>query len=486
MTTGLSPGRGLLRRKPVSAYVTETGADSDGGELRRSVTLSELTAIGVGATVGTGIFFVLEEVVPEAGPAVVFSFLLAGVAAGLTAMCYAELASTIPVSGSAYSYSYAVLGEIVAYFIGWCLLLEYGLSASATSIGWSGYLNELLADLTGFRLPEALSASVWEEGGLINLPALLLVFLCCTLLLRGASESALVNLVMVIIKVGVLVLFIVVAATAFTAGNFTPFAPEGVGGIVGATSVIFFTYIGLDAVSTAGEEVHNPKRNLPLAIVSALVIVTTLYVLTAITAIGAQPIEAFDGASPELAQIMRDVTGQTWPSTILSAGAVISIFSVTLVVLYGQTRILFSMSRDGLMPSVFHDVDTRTGIPRRNTIIVGSVVGLLAALVPLDWIWDLVSLGTLVAFIVVSLGVMILRYKEPDLPRGFKVPLFPVLPILSIASCLFIMSGLAPVTFVVFGAWLALAAVTYLVYGRTHSVLGILERSGGDDAQATR
>ena len=460
----------LLRRKPVGAFVAETGAETDGGELRRSVTLTELTALGVGATVGTGIFFVLEEVVPTAGPAVIFSFLLAGLAAGLTALCYAELASTIPVSGSAYSYSYAVLGEIVAYIIGWCLLLEYGLSAAATSIGWSGYLNELFIDLFNWEIPEALASSP-EQGGVINLPAVFLVILCVTLLLRGSRESAMVNLIMVFIKVGVLILFILIAFTAFNSDHFADFNPYGMAGIVSATSVIFFTYIGIDAVSTAGEEVHDPKRNLPLAIMAALVIVTTLYLLTTIAAIGAQPVEAFDGASPELAQIMRDVTGSTWPSTILALGAVISIFSVTLVVLYGQTRILFSMGRDGLMPSAFHDVDTRTGAPRKNTLIVGTAVGLLAAFVPLDWIWDLVSLGTLTAFSVVSAGVIILRYREPDLPRGFRVPFFPVTPLLAIASCIFIMTGLDLVTWLVFAAWLAVAAVTYVLYGWRNSRL---------------
>lgn len=332
------------------ASVAETGAESEGGELKRSISLTELTALGVGATVGTGIFFVLEDVVPTAGPAHVISFLLAGVTAGLTALCYAELASTIPVSGLAYSYAYAVLGEIVAYFIGWCLLL------------------------------------------------------------RGSRESALVNLIMVCIKVEVLILFIVIALSAFDSGNLTPFAPDGMSGITAAAGTIFFTFIGIDAVSTAGEEVHNPKRTLPLAIIAALTIVTTLYVLTAFTATGGQAVDQFTGEDgPELAEIMKNVTNQTWPATILEAGAVISIFSVTLVVLYGQTRILFSMARDGLMPSVLHEVDTRTGVPRKNTLIVAGFVGLLAAFVPLDWIWDMVSIGTLAAFSVVSLGVIILR-----------------------------------------------------------------------------
>jgi APA family basic amino acid/polyamine antiporter len=471
-------------KKPVREFVAETGAETDGGELKRSISLSELIALGIGATVGTGIFFVLEDVVPVAGPSVVVSFLLAGLVAGLTAVCYAELASTIPVSGSAYSYAYAVLGEIVAYFIGWCLLLEYGLSAAATSIGWSGYLDALFQDLFGIALPERLTVGPLE-GGAINLPAVVLVTLCVVLLVRGSRESALVNLIMVIIKVGVLVLFIALAATSFDSGNFTPFAIDGTAGILAAAATIFFTFIGIDAVSTAGEEVHNPQRNLPLAIVAALVTVTGLYVLTAVTAIGAQPVEEFDGESgPELAEIMKNVTGQTWPATILELGAVISIFSVTLVVLYGQTRILFSMSRDGLMPSVLHRVDTRTGTPRMNTILVGAVVAVLAAFVPLDKIWDMVSIGTLTAFSVVALGVIMLRITQPDLRRGFRVPgPWWGIPVLAIASCIVVMAGLPLSAFAAFGAWLLLAAVTYVLYGSRHSVLrNGLAHPGGEEA----
>jgi basic amino acid/polyamine antiporter, APA family len=356
MSTGSIVQR-LLRRKPVDAFVSEPRADAEGGELSRSIGLFQLTMFGVGATIGTGIFIVLNEAVPEAGPGVVVSFALAGITAALTALCYAELASTIPVSGSSYSYTYATMGEIVAFGVAACLLLEYGLSSAAVSVGWGQYLNALFFNLFGFRIPDAI-ISAPGEGGYFNLPAVVLVMLCCLLLVRGARESATANAVMVLIKLAVLTLFIVVGFTAFSSENFAPFAPLGVAGIGVAASSIFFTFIGLDAVSTAGEEVHNPRRNLPLAIIFATIIVTTVYVLVALAGVGAQPYGQFAGQEAGLAVIMRNITGSGWPSAVLAAGATISIFSVTLVVLYGQTRILFAMGRDGMLPEIFHRVDT--------------------------------------------------------------------------------------------------------------------------------
>jgi APA family basic amino acid/polyamine antiporter len=470
MSAGSGGGRGLFRRKPVEAFVSETGPDAEGGELERSIGLFQLTLFGVGATIGTGIFIVLTEAVPEAGPAVLLSFVLAGITAALTAVCYAELASTIPVSGSSYSYTYATLGEITAFGVAACLLLEYGVSSAAVSVGWAQYLNELFSDLLGFRLPETIIAAP-GEGGIFNLPAIVLVALCSLLLMRGTRESALANTIMVLIKLGVLILFIIVAFTAFDGGNFTPFAPFGVAGVTMAASSIFFTFIGLDAVSTAGEEVHNPRRTLPLAILLATAIVTTVYILVAIAAIGAQRYQDFEGQAAGLAVILRNITGSTWAPVLLSAGAVISIFSVTLVTLYGQTRILFAMGRDGMLPEVFHRVNPTTLAPVRNTIIVGVFVGILAGFVPLGILIDLTSMGTLVAFTVVSIGVIILRRTQPDLPRGFRVPFYPVTPVLSAASALYIISQLPYSTFALFAVWLGVAAVIYFSYSRGHSRL---------------
>jgi APA family basic amino acid/polyamine antiporter len=471
MSSGSTGPQSIFRRKPVEAFTTETHPDSEGGELSRSIGLFQLTLFGVGATIGTGIFIVLSEAVPEAGPAVIVSFILAGITAALTAVCYAELASTIPVSGSSYSYTYATMGEIVAFGVAACLLLEYGVSSAAVSVGWSQYLNSLFSDVFGFRLPDAIIAAP-GEGGLLNLPAIVLVTLCCLLLVRGARESARVNSIMVLIKLGVLALFIVIGFTAFSSSNFQPFAPFGIAGIGVAASSIFFSFIGLDAVSTAGEEVHNPRRNLPLAILFATVIVTTFYVLVSVAALGAQPYQDFEGQEAGLAAILRIITGSNVWSAILAAGAVISIFSVTLVTLYGQTRILFAMGRDGMIPGVFHRVDPRTLAPVRNTIIVGIFVGVLAGFVPLGILLDLTSMGTLVAFTVVSIGVIILRRTQPDLPRGFRVPLYPVTPVLSAAAAIYIMTGLPLTTYGLFVVWLGIAAIIYFTYSVRHSQLG--------------
>jgi len=479
MMAEVTTGRGgLFRKKPVGALVHETGADREGGELARSIGLFQLTMFGVGATVGTGIFIVLSEAVPEAGPGVVVSFILAGITAALTAVCYAELASTIPVSGSSYSYTYATMGEIVAFGVAACLLLEYGVSSAAVSVGWGQYLNEFFSDVFGFGLPDAINAAP-GEGGFINLPAVVLVTLCGLLLMRGARESATANTIMVLIKLTVLAVFVVIGFSAFQGSNLEPFAPFGVAGIGIAASSIFFSFIGLDAVSTAGEEVHNPQRTLPLAIIFATVIVTTVYVLVAIAGVGAQQYGQFEGQEAGLAAILREITGSNvWPA-ILAAGAVISIFSVTLVTLYGQTRILFAMGRDGMIPSVFHRVDPHTLVPVRNTMIVCAFVGLLAGFVPLGVLIDLTSMGTLIAFTVVSIGVMILRRTQPDLPRGFRVPLYPVVPLISALFCLYLITGLPGTTFLLFAVWLGVAAIIYFTYSVRHSLLarGIADAS---------
>jgi APA family basic amino acid/polyamine antiporter len=450
----------------------ETGADKEGGELARSIGLFPLAMIGIGATIGTGIFFVLTEAVPTAGPAVIWSFVIAGVVAGLTAVCYAELASAVPVSGSSYSYAYATLGEVVAMGVAACLLLEYGVSSAAVAVGWSEYLNQLLGNLFGFQIPEALSSSI-EEGGIINLPAVVLVALCALLLIRGTSESATVNAVMVVIKLAVLVLFIVVGVTGWNVDNFADFAPFGLTGITGAAGVIFFSYIGLDAVSTAGEEVRNPRRTMPLAILIALVVVTVVYVAVAIVAVAAQPAAAFTDQEAGLSAILEAVTGQTWPGTLIAAGAVISIFSVTLVTIYGQTRILFAIGRDGMLPDFFRTVNPRTRTPVNNTIVVATAVALLAGLLPISFLAEMTSIGTLVAFLVVSIGVMILRQTAPDLPRGFKVPFGPVLPVLSILGCLWIIYNLRLITILVFLIWVAVVLVWYYAYGIRHSRLRV-------------
>jgi basic amino acid/polyamine antiporter, APA family len=460
----------ILRRKPVGEMAAETGADTGHGELARSIGLFQLTLFGVGATIGTGIFIVLTQAVPIAGPAVVWSFVIAGAVAGFTAICYAELASAVPVSGSSYSYAYATLGEGVAMIVAACLLLEYGVSAAAVAVGWSQYLNELFDNLFSWQIPEAI-AQAPEQGGVMNVPAVILIVLCTSLLLRGASESAKVNAIMVLIKIGVLVLFVAVGLSGWESDHLSNFSPFGLDGITSAAGIIFFSFIGLDAVSTAGEEVKNPRRNMPLAIIFALVIVTGLYVAVTIVAVAAQPFGDFENQDAGLSAILEKVTGSTWPATVLAAGAVISIFSVTLVVLYGQSRILFAMARDGMIPEFFHKLNPRTLTPVRTTLVVAVLVSALAGFIPINFLAEMTSIGTLTAFLIVSVGVMVLRQRAPDLPRGFKVPLYPLTPILSIGGCIWIIQDLRAVTIWVFFIWAAVALVWYVLYGRRHSHL---------------
>ncbi|HUO11121.1 MAG TPA: amino acid permease [Caulobacteraceae bacterium] len=460
----------LTRCKPLVASFYE--GDEAGPRLKRSLGVFSLTMLGVGGTIGTGIFVALTTAAPEAGPAVIVSFLLAGLTAALTALCYAELASVLPESGSSYAYAYATLGEFAAFMIGACLLLEYAVSGSAIAVGWGQYLNELLVDLTGHRLPDAI-AQPPGHGGWFNLPAVVLVASCMILLLRGARESARANAILVLAKLAVLALFVVIAFSAFRGQNLKPFAPKGIAGVGSAASTIFFSYIGLDVVSTAGDEAVEPQRTLPLAIILALVIVTAAYVLVAVAAMGAQPWTAFAGQEAGLAVILRDITGSTWPAVVLSLGAVVSIFSVTLVVIYGQTRILFAMSRDGLLPRFFQTVDPKTKVPTYNTMIVSAVIAAMAAFIPLDVLTNLTSLGTLAAFAVVSTGVIILRRTRPDLPRAYRTPLYPVLPACSVLFCLYLIASLPWVTHLMFIVWLGAACFVYFSYSRRRSVLAV-------------
>jgi APA family basic amino acid/polyamine antiporter len=466
-----------LRRKPVQEMAAETGADTGKSELKRTIGLWSLSAIGIGGTIGTGIFFILSQAVPMAGPAVIWAFVIAGVVAGLTAVCYAELAGAVPVAGSSYSYAYATLGELTALVVGACLLLEWGVAGAAVAVGWSEYVNQFLDNVFGVQMPEALSNAP-QQGGVFNLPAVVLVVMCALLLIRGVSESAKTNAIMVVIKIAVLIMFIVIGVGGWDSNNLEPFAPFGFAGVTMAAGVIFFTFVGLDSVASAGEEAKNPRRNLPLAIMIALVTVTVLYILTALVAVAAQPVDKFEGQEAGLAQILEDVVGSTWPGTVLAAGAIISIFSVTLVSVYGQTRILFAMSRDGMIPELFHRVNPRTLTPIPNTIVVAVVISLLAGVIPINFLAEMTSIGTLVAFITVAIGVMVLRQRNPDLPRSFKVPLYPVTPILAILGSVWIITSLRPVTIYVFVIWVAFAFIWYLVYARKHSHLGRHEHVG--------
>ncbi|MCB5180042.1 amino acid permease [Streptomyces antimicrobicus] len=463
------PANPLLRRKPVDRLVSEAG-QGEGGALKRSLTMWQLTMISIGATLGTGIFVVLGEAAPQAGPAVTISFVIAGLTALFSALSYAELAGSVPVSGSSYSYAYATMGELIAWICGWCLVLEYAVSVAAVAVGWGQYLNELLEGTVGFTIPETLSAPL-GEGGWINLPSLVVVLLSMVFLMRGAKESATINSIMVAVKIVTLLLFIGIGVMGIKAGNYTPLAPLGVTGISAAASSLFFSYIGFDAASTAGEEARDPKKDLPRAIMLSLAIVTVLYVLVAFVAVGAMPWQDFEGTEAALAQVMTNVTGHSFWGVVLAAGAVVAIASVVFAVLYGQTRILFAMSRDGLVPKAFAKVDEKTGTPRVNVLIVSLFCGALAAFIPLGELANATSIGTLFAFALVNIAVVILRYTKRDLPRTFKVALFPVTPILGFLACGWLMVSLPGATWLAFGVWMVVGLVIYFCYGMRRSSL---------------
>jgi APA family basic amino acid/polyamine antiporter len=460
----------LRRRKPLEAFAAESDGSAGGGpRLRRSLGVWHLTAISIGATLGTGILVVLGTAVPLAGPAVWIAFVLAGVAALLSALSYAEMAGSVPVSGSSYSYAYATLGEGLAWVCGWCLVLEYAVSVAAVAVGAGQYVNEALA-VFGLALPDAV-AEPPGAGGVLNLPAALLVIVATLVLIPGAREGAWVNTLLVVVKVGLLVFFVAVAFTAFSAGNFEPLAPMGAAGVSAAASRLFFSYIGFDAASTAGEEARDAKRDLPRAIIASIVIITVLYILVAVAAIGARPWQTFTDGEASLVSIVADITGQPWVAFVFAVAAVLAIASVVLTVLYGQTRIFVSMARDGLVPKVLGRISPRTHTPVAGTLIVGGAVALAAALVPLGALADATSIGTLFAFALVNLSVIWLRRNRPELDRTFRVPLYPVVPVLGFAFCVLLMVTLGWITWLAFGVWMIVGAVVYLAYGRPNSVL---------------
>jgi APA family basic amino acid/polyamine antiporter len=493
----------LFQRKPIAVLMEGT----EGGEgLRRSLGAGDLIMLAIGAVIGAGIFSAIgtaaagqigpngEVIRTGAGPALVFSFLLLGAACALAGLCYAELASMIPQAGSAYAYSYATLGELVAWIIGWDLILEYAVGNVAVAISWGDYFNTLLRGVgitlpawitTGYRT--ALLSSDPKIHGLldsaphvlgvpilVHVPAFGIVMAITWLLLRGARESATVNNVMVAIKLLALALFVVVGATHLTPANYHPFAPNGFTGIHQGAAIVFFAYIGFDAISTAAEETRNPQRNLPIGILGGLAICTLIYVIVGAVLTGMVPYKELAVADP-LARAL-ELTGFRSVSSVVALGAVVSMSAVLLVFQYGQPRIFFSMARDGLLPHWAAHIDPRTHIPSTTTIITGVFVASWALIGDAGETYDLTNIGTLFAFMLVSIGVLVLRYKEPDRPRPFRVPLVWPVCVLSALGCVFIMKGLPDVAWERFGIWLVVGLVLYFLYGFKHSKLRQISR----------
>jgi APA family basic amino acid/polyamine antiporter len=481
----------LFKTKSLEQLVGDV--ESGGKALRRSLSAWDLTLLGIGAIIGTGIFVLTGTAAAnQAGPAITMSYLAAGLACAFAALCYAEFASMIPISGSAYTYAYATLGEIVAWMIGWDLILEYAVGSMTVAIGWSGYMQRLLAGF-GIELPVALGAA--PPTGIINLPAVIIVLLIMVLLVVGIRESARFNAVMVATKL-VAVLFFLAAGIAYVEPeNWTPFAPYGMPGVMAAAAVVFFAYIGFDAVSTTAEEAKNPQRDLPIGIIASLLICTVLYLAVGLVLSGIVPVVQFRSAAEGLPGVpMVDAAesvkflnapvayalariGQDWAAGLVSAGAVAGITSVLLVMLMSQPRIFFSMSRDRLLPPGVSQVHPRFKTPYITTIITCVIVALVAGVTQIQTVGEMTSIGTLFAFVVVCAAVLVLRSKRPDARRPFRVPLGPVFPVLGILSCAYLMLSLPIITWVRFLVWLDLGMVIYWFYGRNHSPLADAKES---------
>ena len=458
----------LFRTKSLALLMSET--EREGRRLRKVLTAWDLTAIGIGCIIGVGIFVLPGvEAAKHAGPGIILSFAVAAAACACSALCYAELAAMLPVSGSAYTYGYACLGEIFAWIIGWDLVLEYMVGASLVAIGWSAYLVNLLKGM-GLELPAALTAPPFaEHPGLLDLPAALIVLAISYLLVRGIKESSRVNLTVVVIKVSVILVFIVLTAWYVHPANWVPFAPFGWKGIMTAAAIVFLAYIGFDAVSTTAEEARNPQRDLPIGIIASLVVATLLYMAVAAIMTGIVPYKELGVADP--IALVLNVLHMRWASALISVGALAGITSVLLVLLMGQPRILFAMSRDGLLPEALSKVHARFQTPYVTTWITGCIVAVSAALTPINVVAELCSIGTLFAFIIVCAGVIVLRFTRPDMVRPFRAPLTPVLPALGILLCGYLMLSLPLITWLRFLVWLLVGLAIYWGYGFRHSGL---------------
>ena len=476
----------LFSRMMIKKPVHMIQAESERGELKRTLSAANLVSLGIGCIIGAGIFVMTGQAAAEhAGPAIIISFVFAGLCCAFAGLCYAELASMLPVSGSAYSYAYASLGEIFAWIMGWLLLLEYGLAASTVAVGWSGYVVSFLGSL-GISIPAYLTQPTimlgenkeWIMSGNFNLPAMLGIAGVSALLIAGVKESATVNNVIVAIKVAVILLFIGVGAFYVNPENWTPFIPEAVpggddkygwDGILRAAGIIFFAYVGFEAVSTAAQEAKNPQRDIPIGILGSLLVCTVIYMAVSLVLTGIVRYDTL--AVPDPIAVAVDAIGLPWLAFIVKIGAIAGLSSVMMVLLYGQTRIFYTMSKDGLIPPVFSKVHPKFQTPHINTMLVGLVVAIMAGMTPISILGDLVSLGTLTAFSIICFSVMYLRYKEPNLKRPFSVPFPKVTPILGILCCFYLMWGLKGML-ITLKFYFVAGLLIYFFYSRHHSKLG--------------
>jgi len=489
----------IWKRKPLQLLLAEA-SDSEKG-MKRTLTAWSLIALGIGAIIGAGLFVRTAMAASQnAGPSVTIAFILAAIGCALAGLCYAELSSSIPISGSAYTYTYATMGEFLAWIIGWDLILEYAVGAATVGIAWSEYLNNLLVNVLHMSpIPYEFSHSPFQtspEGvsGIINLPALFIVGIISLLLIKGIQESAFVNGIIVIVKVTIVILIIVIGWNFIKPENHTPYIPQssvftdshgishnfgGFWGIVGAAGTVFFAFIGFDAVSTAAQETKNPKRNMPIGILGSLAICTLLYILFAHVLTGVATVDDFRGEGGEASvafAIQKYMIGYKWLADFVTVAILAGFSSVILVMLLGQSRVFYSMGMDGLLPNFFSHLHPTFKTPYKANLVILVIVGLFAAFVPGDIVGDMTSIGTLFAFVLVCAAVIILRKKEPEMKREFKTPLVPLIPILGIAACILMMVGLGWTNWLRLFAWMALGVIFYFAYGKKNSKLNNPEK----------
>ena len=481
---------GYMARKTVADIVASADVE-EGRHLSKTLGATSITAMGIGAIIGAGIFVLTGTAAAQfAGPAITLSFVLGGIACAFVGLCYSELAAMLPVCGSSYTYTYATLGEIFAWIIGWDLILEYAMGAATVAVGWSGYIVSLLRNV-GIEIPPTLAAAPGTvvklaDGstvtGMINLPAVLIIAILTTLLVLGTKESARLNNVMVAVKLTVVVAFIAIGLFFIKPEHWHPFIPAnagqfgsfGMSGILRGSAVVFFAFIGFDAVSTAAQEARQPQRDMPIGILGSLIICTVLYILVAAVLTGLVPYTELNVPDPIAKGV--DAIGLTWFAILIKIGALTGLTTVILVLLYGQSRIFFTMSQDGLLPQFFASVHPRLQTPHLSQILIGTVVAVVAALTPISVLGEMVSIGTLFAFVLVCGAVIYLRRSDSDATRPFRVPGVPVVPVLGILFCLLLMAGLPLVTWLRLVVWLVIGMVIYMSYGRNHSVLRYPER----------